>query len=347
MGGGINRIRERLMRWNSEANNRQMPWKGEKNPYKIWLSEIILQQTRVEQGLPYYLRFVEKYPTIADLAAANDDDVMRLWQGLGYYSRARNLLNAARVVVSSYNGVFPTAYKEAIKLKGVGAYTAAAIASFSAGEAVAVVDGNVIRVLSRLLGVETPFDTAEGKKQFTFLANNLLDKTQPAQFNQAIMDFGATVCSPVPKCEKCDLIDSCFAYKNNMQSALPVRSKKLNRKTRHFTYFLIHNDDEILLRKREAKDIWQHLYELPMIEPGVSNHSLDDFLRHFTIIEESEVYTQKLTHQDVYSKFFELSAEKILNHSILSACISVKKQDLKKFGFSKNIYLYLHQKCLF
>ncbi|NJN78344.1 MAG: A/G-specific adenine glycosylase, partial [Saprospiraceae bacterium] len=219
-----------LLFWFSK-NYRPMPWKGERNPYYIWLSEIILQQTRVEQGLPYFLKFKENYPTIKDLAAATEDEVMLLWQGLGYYSRARNLHFTAKYITYELDGIFPNTYSEIIRLKGVGSYTAAAIASFAYNLPHAVVDGNVYRVLSRYFGIHTPIDSTEGKKQFEKLANDLIDKERAADYNQAIMDFGATHCTPRnPSCSACILSSNCIGFNTQKNDILPVKTKKIKKK---------------------------------------------------------------------------------------------------------------------
>ena len=225
-----------------------MPWKGEKNPYLIWLSEIILQQTRVEQGLPYYERFRENYPTVTDLANAPEDEVMKLWEGLGYYSRARNLHATAKMIDQEMDSIFPTTHAEILKLKGVGPYTAAAIASFAYNLPHAVVDGNVYRVLSRFFGIETPIDSTSGKKEFAQLAQDLIDKKQPGNYNQAIMDFGATHCMPKkPKCSQCLLRKNCKALLNNKVTSLPIKIKKIKKQTRYFNYLVINQNKHCLL----------------------------------------------------------------------------------------------------
>ena len=216
-----------LLNWHENENDRTMPWKGEKNPYKIWLSEIILQQTRVDQGMNYYLEFINKYPTVTDLALANDDDVFKLWEGLGYYSRCKNMLISARQIVNEYNGVFPADYDSILKLKGVGPYTAAAIASFAYDLPHAVLDGNVFRVLARYFGISTPIDGSEGKVYFAQLAKQLLHEGASASYNQAIMDFGATICTPkLPLCSVCVFNQQCEAFFNKKVQELPVKAKK-------------------------------------------------------------------------------------------------------------------------
>lgn len=298
-----------LLRWHHQVNTRRMPWKGERNPYLIWLSEIILQQTRVGQGLPYFLRFKETYPTVQDLAHAPEDAVLRLWQGLGYYSRARNLHATAKTITREHQGKFPSTYNDLIKLKGVGAYTAAAIASFAYGEPRAVVDGNVIRVLSRLFGVDTPFDTAAGKNQFREMAQALIDSQEPAAYNQAIMDFGATVCKPrQPDCTNCPFQSVCFALQHQLQESLPVRQKKPVVRSRYFYYLIDMNKRGLLMKKRPEGDIWAGLYDLPLLETKapLKKDIFSQVARHFecTEVKRAGSTTQKLTHQTIHFSFF-------------------------------------------
>src|ERR1051325_11203457 len=250
-----------------KANKRDLPWRNVRDPYLIWLSEIILQQTRVEQGLPYYFRFAEKYPTVHHLAKAKEAEVMKLWQGLGYYSRARNLHAAAKHIAFELNGKFPATFHEVLRLKGVGTYTAAAIASFAYGEAQAVVDGNVYRLLSRYFGIKAPIDSTKGKKQFLELASSLLDRKDPGTHNQAIMEFGARQCVPKnPSCGTCPLGNSCFARAKKKVNMLPVKEKKTKISERHFHYFLVRHRGYVWINHRSGKDIWKGLYDLPLIE---------------------------------------------------------------------------------
>ncbi len=301
-----------LLRWNRKSNHRIMPWKGEKDPYKIWLSEIILQQTRVNQGVAYYNAFISEYPTVTALAAAEDVRVFKLWEGLGYYSRCRNLLETARTVVKEYNGKFPDTYAGLLKLKGVGAYTAAAIASFAFGENRAVVDGNVQRVLARYFGISTPIDTTAGKKLFHQLAQELIDGRAPGVYNQAIMDFGATVCKPVaPFCEGCVQSGDCEAFRHGSVASLPVKQKKQTIKTRWFYYFVICVGDRVYIRRREEKDIWRHLYEFVLLERPEQEEDpsaafLDRVLprRSYRIQAVSREHVQQLTHQRIRGKFY-------------------------------------------
>lgn len=275
-------FRERLFEWFAH-NDRPLPWKGERDPYKIWLSEIILQQTRAEQGLPYYLKFVERYPTVRHLAEASEDEVMKLWEGLGYYSRARNLHHTAKLIAKDLNGHFPDTYAGIRALKGVGDYTAAAIASFAFNLPHAVLDGNVFRVLARYFGIETPTGTTGGKKEFAALARELLDPGRPADFNQALMDFGATHCTPQqPKCPACPFHLHCAAFQQNKVAELPVRSKAPVKKDRYFVYLVVRHKGDTFVRKRNAKDIWRNLWEFPLLELPVfpsDNRELERAIR--------------------------------------------------------------------
>lgn len=256
-----------LQLWYAQ-NKRDLPWRETRDPYRIWLSEIILQQTRVAQGYDYYLKFVSRYPTVADLAAASEDDVLKLWQGLGYYSRARNLHAAALQVMSApYNGLFPSRYEELRKLKGIGPYTAAAIASFSSDEPVAVVDGNVYRVLSRLFDIETPIDSTQGQKEFLALATELLDPEHPGTHNQAIMEFGALQCTPLsPHCPDCPLAEKCLSLANRTIDKRPLKTGKVKVRERLLHYYLYKYKDTLWVRQRPGGDIWQGLWEFVITE---------------------------------------------------------------------------------
>jgi A/G-specific adenine glycosylase len=341
-----------LLDWNRTSNYREMPWKGEKDPYLVWLSEIILQQTRVEQGLPYFMRFKETYPTVKHLADAPEDDVMRLWQGLGYYSRARNLHYTAKHIAGELKAIFPSTYHDIMKLKGIGPYTAAAIASFVFGERQAVVDGNVIRVLARIYGIAEPFDTTEGRKIFDELAQKLISDEYPGEYNQAIMDFGAQICVPAkPKCGECPFADQCIAYRDNRQDELPVRAKRIVKKERFFYYLVLKNDTEIIISKRGPGDIWQGLYELPMIESAkpirknlkktVSEHLCIDC----EILNYSKPYTQQLTHQTIQSVFIFVNGFDFQNIDI-SDTMRVPLKKLPTFAFPKIVHLFLSENSL-
>jgi len=316
------KITRLLMQWNKESNKRIMPWKGERDPYKVWLSEIILQQTRVEQGWAYYEKFVKKYPTVKDLAQAKDEDIFKMWEGLGYYSRCKNLLYTARFICKEYNGIFPNDYNKIEALKGVGPYTAAAIASFCFDLPYPVIDGNVFRVLARVSGNATPVDSAEGKTFFRQLADKLFDKKSPATYNQAIMDFGATVCKPMlPTCSACILNAVCMAFKKSIVNKLPVKEKILQKKQRWFSYFVFYANNKILVRKRTGKDIWQSLFEFYLIEsianPAWSNDTLEEILhsqlslRKFKIEKVVHAKTQQLTHQHIKGYFITVKLEVI------------------------------------
>lgn len=301
-----------LLHWAAHENQRDLPWKEETDPYRIWLSEIILQQTRAEQGRPYYERFITAYPTLQDLAAAPDDDVFRLWQGLGYYNRCRNMLTTARKLVMENEGKFPEDYDSLLALKGIGPYTAAAIASFAFGRPHAVVDGNVIRVLARVFGLATPFDTTEGKKEFQQLATELLASDEPARYNQAIMDLGATVCLPLsPVCGACPERKICTAFNKGLINLLPVRSKKQGLKQRFFHYLLLQHKGELWLHRRGPGDIWQNLYEPLLVE---TEEALDSrMIQQTELVKRLAVkgdlqymgnLRQRLTHQQLELRFF-------------------------------------------
>lgn len=296
-------------------HKRDLPWRNTDNPYLIWLSEIMLQQTRVAQGLPYFLTFVEHFPTVFDLANAEEEKVLRLWQGLGYYSRARNLHKTAQYIASEQSGRFPDTYDDLLKLKGIGEYTAAAIASFSYNEAVPVVDGNVFRVLARYFDIETDIASASAKKEFTALAHELIPKDNAATFNQAIMEFGALQCVPKnPDCEVCPFNGSCLALKYGKVDALPVKSKKAKARNRYFTYLVF--EDEIgrtRIAKRTGKGIWRNLYEFPLIEtendsvisePSAFIAEGDEFISISTL--ESSTMTHKLSHQHLTIRFVKI-----------------------------------------
>ncbi|TCD12772.1 A/G-specific adenine glycosylase [Pedobacter frigidisoli] len=297
------------------VNKRDLPWRHTNDAYTIWLSEIILQQTRVEQGLPYFNKFLENFPTVLDFAAATEARVLKLWQGLGYYSRGRNMHATAQIVVRDFNGIFPYLHDELIKLKGIGEYTAAAISSFSSGEARAVVDGNVFRVLARFYGIDTPINSPSGKKEFFALANELLYKADPALYNQSIMEFGAIQCKPKsPNCGICPLSQQCFAFNNNMVNVLPVKLKKASQKHRFINYFICESDDQVLVIERQAGDIWQHLYDFPSIE----THTQIDIYSPEFALEVKETFGNDasfilqsakrhiLTHQIIHLQFFAL-----------------------------------------
>jgi A/G-specific adenine glycosylase len=339
-----------LLEWNKTDNHRQMPWKGEKDPYRIWLSEIMLQQTRVEQGLAYYQRFIVRFPTITDLALAPDEEVFKLWEGLGYYSRCRNLLATARHVAFELDGIFPSTYEEIIKLKGVGAYTAAAIASFAFGHPFAVLDGNVFRVIARYFGINTPIDTGEGKNLYSLLANGLLDFVAPGEYNQAIMDFGAVVCKPrLPLCSSCVLRTECQALKIGSVDQLPVKSKQLQRKTRYFYYFILSYKDQFYIRRRVAADIWKDLHEWVLVEKpqelALEGTDFNLLLKQAVkgvkgkVATVSGPETQVLTHQTIRGRFILVPLQKALPPQKDLQLVS--RAALKKLAFPKFINAYL------
>ena len=316
-----------------------MPWKGEKDAYKIWLSEVILQQTRVEQGWEYYNRFVAKFPTINLLAHASDQEVFKLWEGLGYYSRCRNLLQTARKITYEYEGKFPQNHHEIIGLPGIGPYTAAAIASFAFNLPYAVVDGNVIRVLARFFGLNTDPSTSQGKKEFAALAQELLDTGKPGMYNQAIMDFGATVCKPQnPLCDQCPLQKKCTAFQQDMISQLPVKSVKKPKKQRWFHYFIQPTGNSMLIRKRTGRDIWQNLHEFPVMETDSDvlipdAGQLPAFIHSFSkenLRFVSGIYRQELTHQTIYAKFYILEGASL---SLPDEYFPVAISELRHYAF--------------
>ena len=317
-------------------NKRDLPWRGTTDPYVIWLSEIILQQTRVEQGLPYFLRFLENFPNVEAFANATEEEVLKLWQGLGYYSRGRNMLYTAKHIMAHFNGRFPTVYQDLIKLKGVGAYTAAAIASFSSNEKKAVVDGNVYRVLARYFGIKEPINTSTGQKMFALLAQELITDQQPSLYNQAVMEFGALHCKPkLPKCGECPLRLSCEAFKNDQVETLPLKLKKLKIKKRWFNYFVGITDSHILTRQRKPGDIWQHLYDFPLIEMEAEHTETNvAFLERVAEIfgkgahiRHLESKKHLLTHQIIYVNFFAID-NYIIN---FNQCTEVKSVKIKAF----------------
>ncbi|MBN8576511.1 MAG: A/G-specific adenine glycosylase [Cytophagales bacterium] len=301
----------RVLAW-YQRHQRDLPWRHTSDPYKIWLSEIILQQTRVAQGLPYYQAFVKRYPTVKKLAAAPPDEVLRLWQGLGYYSRARNLHACAKEIVNSHNGTFPTTYQNLLQLPGVGSYTAAAIASFAFSEPVAVVDGNVFRVLARVFGLTDDIASTKGKKIFFEKANQLISKTQPAQYNQAVMEFGALQCTPVnPACATCPLAHLCIANQQNLQSQLPVKTNRVKIKTRHFYYLVVRNGSHLYLRKRLPGDIWSGLYDFYLVEEKKATpvqQVLKKLKLKFANTRVRAGYRHILSHQKLAVTFIELEA---------------------------------------
>lgn len=344
-----NTFQKKLMHWHSNYNHRSLPWKGENDPYKIWLSEIILQQTRALQGLPYYKAFTEAYPTITHLANAADDDVFKLWQGLGYYNRCKNMLATARHIAHQLGGSFPNSHADILGLKGVGPYTAAAIASFAFGLPHAVVDGNVYRVLSRYFGISTPFDSTAGKQLFASLAQQLLHQQQSAAYNQALMDLGATVCTPAnPQCGHCPLKGNCYAFKQDAIALFPVRSKKITIKERHFNYIILTTGEKVWVQKRQAGDIWENLHQPYLIETrtavtdlNVIEHEVSEKLSLQKLpIQYLGHSKQRLTHQQIFFKFYLL---RLIAPSEMSYEVGtwVSISELKKLAFPKTLASFL------
>jgi A/G-specific adenine glycosylase len=343
---------KKLLQWNGSDNSREMPWKGEKNPYKIWLSEIILQQTRVDQGLEYYNRFVANFPTVELLANAPETKVFKLWEGLGYYTRCKNLIATARYITNELDGKFPDTYTDILQLKGIGPYTAAAIGSFAFNLPYAVVDGNVFRVLSRYFGIATAIDSNEGKQFFTALANKLLDKKKPGKYNQALMDFGAVVCKPqLPDCNNCILKANCTALAELRVNQLPVKEKKIIKKNRWLYYLIVEFKDRQYVRLRGPKDIWENLYEFVLIEndkalalekfeelPKVK----DLFIKNsFEVIQISPLYKQQLTHQTIHGQFIKIKVSKPFSNKGYEA---FSQAEIDKLPFPKFITAYLKDK---
>jgi len=311
-------------------HRRDLPWRHTRDPYAIWLSEVILQQTRVKQGLPYYYTYINTYPTVQDLAAAPEDEVLRHWQGLGYYSRARNMHHTAQQVVREYNGQFPETYAELLKLRGVGQYTAAAIASFAFDEKVAVLDGNVFRVLARVFGLTQDIAAPASRRVFQVLADQLIPAETPAEFNQAIMEFGAIQCTPVnPDCLFCPLQSHCYAFQHGMVNELPIKSKAKAARTRYFHYLVLRHADTIYMRKRGPKDIWEGLYDFVLTEKDAAELSAVELL---AVVEklggqlatnhaEEPVQAMRhiLSHQKVEAKFHPVRLHEPLSAEALKS----------------------------
>lgn len=344
----MNILTERLLDWYAE-NKRELPWRDTANPYLIWISEIILQQTRVVQGYEYFLRFTRRFPDVNSLAEAPEDEVMKYWQGLGYYSRARNLHAAAK----SMNGKFPVTYEEVRALKGVGDYTAAAICSIAYHLPYAVVDGNVYRVLSRYFGIDTPIDSTEGKKLFAVLAQEMLDKSRPADYNQAIMDFGAIQCTPrSPNCLFCTLADSCSALSGGLVTRLPVKQHKTKTVNRYFNYIYVCMGANTLIHKRTGNDIWRNLFEFPLIETE-KDLSEEEFLvyppfRALFAAEEIPVVRSVarnvkhvLSHRVIYAHFYEVVLPES-SHSF-PGFQRVVAEDLERYAVPRLIHAFLEK----
>lgn len=341
---GVNQFSGKLLEWYRE-HHRELPWRNTKDPYRIWISEIILQQTRVVQGYTYYCRFIERFPDVRALAEAHEDEVMKMWQGLGYYSRARNLHEAARALAA--RGRLPETYEEVRAMKGVGDYTAAAVCAFAYDMPCAVVDGNVYRVISRWMGVDEPIDTAAGKKLFTALAGQLLDRDHPAVYNQAIMDFGALQCVPVsPDCLACPLSDSCVALRDGRVGELPVKVHKVKTSNRYFLYLYVRAGAYTFINKRGPGDIWQNLYEFPLIETQERKDTSELFalpewnrlmgrqaVKEVRLVESGVRHV--LSHRIVYADCYEVVLEN--EEAFLEGFQRVREDDLHKFPVSRLI----------
>ena len=336
-----------------QENKRELPWRETADPYIIWVSEIILQQTRVAQGMDYFYRFTERFPDVASLAAAEEDEVLKYWQGLGYYSRARNLHAAAKEIVERFGGTFPDRYADVLSLKGIGEYTAAAILSFAWNRPYPVVDGNVFRVLSRLFAVDVPIDTAKGKKMFTELARSILDPKQAGLHNQAIMELGALQCLPQhPDCATCPLNACCAAHAAGTVSAFPVKSHKAKTRNRYFHYFYILHDGATWLSRRGGKDIWEGLYEFPLIETEqpmdfAALQGTEAFRRLFdgagdlAVTADLSGVKHVLSHQVLYAAFYRVELEK--ESRALRDYLRIPLSDMDRYAVPRLIHLYLER----
>lgn len=342
---------DRIHVWYS-LHKRDLPWRNTQNPYFIWLSEIILQQTRIDQGTAYYFKFTDEFPNIKDLAEASEDQILKLWQGLGYYSRARNLHFTARYIQDNYHGIFPEDYQSIRLLKGIGDYTAAAIASISFNLEYATVDGNVYRIISRFFGISEPIDSNSGKKEFAQLASELIKGTDPGMHNQALMEFGALQCVPRnPDCNGCPLKEHCVAFNTNSISSFPVKKSKTVQRNRYFSYIIITDELHTWIRQRTENDIWQNLYEFPSLETAdkteISNLSLStlfqDKKKHgqINIQKVSDWKTHLLSHQRIHYRFIEIKATHEIQVS--DSLVRVNKQDIYNFAVPKLIERFIDQ----
>ena len=350
----------KLISW-YEQNKRHLPWRNTINPYKIWLSEIILQQTRIDQGLKYYLAFEERFPTVFSLAEASPKEVFKMWQGLGYYNRAENLMIAAKTIVEKYDGRFPEDPAELMNIKGIGSYTSAAIASLAFNVPIPVVDGNVFRVLSRIFGISTPINTTYGKKEFEILSGKLMSNHPPSVFNQAIMEFGALYCKPAnPNCQQCIFIDECHAGKLNSVGDFPVKKPKAKIRNRHFYYFLIETKigahSQFILKRRQEKDIWKNLYDMPMaeykkaIDPLASLESdnfkslLGDSEYQINSIKSSPAHL--LTHQRIHAHFIHIIVDNLPILQTEKYLLLVDQSQLINYPVPRLIERYLQDQKL-
>ncbi|MBQ9470605.1 MAG: A/G-specific adenine glycosylase [Bacteroidales bacterium] len=339
-----------LLRWFA-LHGRELPWRDTNDPYRIWVSEVILQQTRVVQGIDYYIRFIDRFPTVGALAAAPLDDVMKVWQGLGYYTRASNLHAGAQQVVAQHGGELPRTYDKLLKIKGLGAYSAAAVASFAFGEAVPAIDGNVYRILARVFGVFTPTDSAQGRKEFFGLASELMDRQHPAAFNQAIIDFGALVCTfRQPQCGECPMAERCYALRNNMIGKLPVKGKRAAVRDRYFYYLMVRHGGHTFVRRRQERDIWHSLYEFPLIElpaplPVEELMLSPDWAEligdgHFSVLSVSEGIRHQLTHINIHARFIIVEVERA-GYKLRADYRRVPIDELERYSVPRLIDAYM------
>lgn len=347
----MNFFAKHLIDW-YKYHGRNLPWRETRDPYTIWVSEIILQQTRISQGTAYFHRFIEQYPNVSKLASADEHDILKVWQGLGYYSRARNMHAAAKQIMEQFDGKFPSTYKELLSLKGIGEYTAGAIASISYNLPYPAVDGNVLRVLSRVYAIEMPINSTKGKKLFSQLAKDLVPSESPATFNQAIMDFGAMVCTPNrPDCDTCPLNDLCQAYINNKVQQFPVKEKKTRILDRYMHYLLIRNGDKVWLEKRGEQDIWKNMYQLPLIESyeELVPEKLLQSKEWDAIFKEAEIEIRSvsneiihlLSHRKIHAYFYEIYLQ---NGKVHYPANPVLLKDIFNFAVPKLIENYLTEK---
>ncbi len=345
----MNEFKRHIYLWFT-LNKRALPWRETTDPYKIWLSEIILQQTRVAQGINYYNNFIKAFPTIFDLANATEDVVLKLWQGLGYYTRARNLHYTSKYIVENFNGKFPGDYKTILSLKGIGPYTAAAISSIAFDLPYPAVDGNIMRVISRYFGITKPVDSLQGKKEIMQIAIEIMPQKNTGFHNQALMEFGALQCTPKsPKCINCPLIETCYSAKHNLQNDLPLKTKKTKQRIRYFNYYLIESGNFVFLEKRKGKDIWENLYQLPLLETekkiseSVLLKSAIHFLKNkpFTLKSVSAIKKHILSHQVIYARVIHLESENpdLFSHQYIKA----NKKDIYKFAVPKLVEDFLNE----
>lgn len=350
----ITTFAQNLIQWHSGVD-RDLPWKKSRDPYVIYVSEIILQQTRVEQGTPYFFAFIEKFPTVERLAKAKEDEVFSVWQGLGYYSRARNMMRTAKIICENYGGSFPSDYEKLKELPGIGPYTAAAIASFAFKLSHAVVDGNVLRLVSRLKSISAQIEK-EGKKQIHAWVNEQIKGVAPDNFNQAIMDLGALICKPKnPACNLCPFSEACLAHKSGMEEFFPVKKTRAKKRERYLHFFLLMEKNKLIIRKRTNEDIWKGLYELPVIETESSDLSAGAIARHdilkkyqqnTELLLHTEKFTQELSHQRIHARFYKIPEEE-MPEQIKEPYYLVERKNLNNYAFPKVLDWYLSQNSIY